>query len=64
MKNKAAKIMICDSSYEKNAPVVYCKHRPYKGNTGGVSFELLRDKPHLGFMGTSSLTANQLKGIK
>ena len=64
MKNKKAKQMICDSSYGKNAPVIYCKHRPYKGNTGGVSFELLRDKPHLGFMGVVSLTANQLKEIK
>ena len=64
MKNKAAKIMICDLSYGKNAPVMICKHRPYKGSAGGVSFNWLRDNPYLGFMGIISLTANQLKEIK
>ena len=62
MKNKNAKKMICELSYGKLAPVIYCKHRKYQGNTGGVSFELLRDKPHLGFMGLVSLTADQLRG--
>ena len=62
MKNKKVKQMICDLSYGKLAPVIYCRHRKYKGNTGGVSFELLRERPHLGFMGAISLTADQLKG--
>ena len=64
MKNKQVKQMICELTYKKKGAVIYCKHRPYKGNTGGVSFELLRDRPNLGFAGTVSLTADQLRGVK
>ena len=61
MKNKQAKQMIHSISVITPYPVIYMKRKPITFGKGGVSFELLRERPWCGFYGVVSLTGEQMR---